>query len=147
MYQKIVLGVDGSAPSQKALEQAVSLGEKYGAEVIVMTVITPPASYNVEFSGVFISPVVDPEVFKIIEKKGHELLQAAAGVFKEKGIKHQVLLKVGVPAEELVEVASREKADIILLGSRGLSGVDRFLLGSTSERVVRHAPCSVLVVR
>jgi nucleotide-binding universal stress UspA family protein len=56
-------------------------------------------------------------------------------------------LAEGHPAEEILKVATRQRAHVIVMGSRGLAGVKRFLMGSVSQQVVRHAPCSVLLVR
>lgn len=53
----------------------------------------------------------------------------------------------GFPAEEILRAAERHRADLIVMGSKGLTGLDRYLLGSVSRKVARHAPCSVLVVR
>lgn len=147
MFKKILLAVDGSEPSQKASEKALSLAEAYGAEVILLTVINPPPTHSVEFSGIFTTPVIEPEMIKLFEERGKELLAAVEKNYLNKNIPHRLVLKMGTPAEEIIQIARQENVDAIIMGSRGLTGMDRFLLGSTSERVVRHAHCSVIIVR
>ncbi|HXC66594.1 MAG TPA: universal stress protein, partial [Nitrospiraceae bacterium] len=63
------------------------------------------------------------------------------------GFAAEPVCQLGRPAEEIMEVASKHKADLIVMGAKGLDAISRFLLGSVSTRVVQHANCSVLVVR
>jgi nucleotide-binding universal stress UspA family protein len=81
-----------------------------------------------------------------VEEHGREL-DEALGRLKSLGIEAEALEAVGHPAEAIVDEAERGGFDLIVVGSRGIHGVARFLLGSTSTRVVTHAHCDVLVVR
>jgi nucleotide-binding universal stress UspA family protein len=67
--------------------------------------------------------------------------------FARRGITVDHVLANGAPAEEILRASERHRADLIVMGSKGLTGLDRYLLGSVSRKVARHAPCSVLVVR
>ena len=77
---------------------------------------------------------------------GEELLEKARRQLARAGLETTSMLAEGESADVLVRTADRADADLVILGSRGLSGVQRILLGSVSRRVARHAPCSVLIV-
>ncbi len=127
---KILVAVDGSESAEKALEYAVQLAKKHKAKVTLL---------NVGESKLFgFKPNVVREVGE------HVLSDAAA---KVKGLKLNTQLEFGNPAETIIEVAEKGNYDLIVVGSRGLSSVKRFFLGSASDDVSHHAKCSVLIVR
>jgi nucleotide-binding universal stress UspA family protein len=64
-----------------------------------------------------------------------------------KGVELETYAREGDPAEVIIQVANEQQADLIVVGSRGLTGIQRFLLGSVSSKVSHHAPCSVMIVR
>ena len=84
---------------------------------------------------------------KEIEAEGKDILSKAESTLEMEGIEYQSRLIQGVPAEEIVKVAQSEKVDLIVLGSRGLTEVRAFLLGSVSDRVSHRAKCPTLIVR
>ena len=127
---KILVAVDGSESAEKAIEYAVQLAKKHKAEVTLL---------NVGESKLF-----DFEPNVVREVGEHVLSDAAA---KVKGLKLKTLLEFGNPAETIIEVAEKGNYDLIVVGSRGLSNVKRFFLGSVSDDVSHHAKCSVLIVR
>jgi len=95
--------------------------------------------YAVTEVGVLIS--------KDLEKEGKEILKRSQELASSLGISTNIKLASGVPAEEVLHFADSEKFDLIVMGSRGLSGVKAFLLGSVSDKVSHHAKCPVLIVR
>lgn len=127
---KILVAIDGSERAEKALQYAVQLAEKHKGKVTLL---------NVGESKLF---GFKPEVVREVGE--HVLSDAAA---KVKGIKLKKQLEFGNPAETIIEVAEKEKYDLIVVGSRGLSSVKRFFLGSVSDDVSHHAKRSVLIVR
>jgi len=127
---KILVAVDGSESAEKALEYAVQLAKKHKAKVTLL---------NVGESKLF---GFKPEVAREV---GEHILSDAAA--KVKGLKLNTQLEFGNPAETLIEVAEKGNYDLIVVGSRGLSSVKRFFLGSVSDDVSHHAKCSVLIVR
>ena len=88
-----------------------------------------------------------PKVCDAQRKWAEEAFQARVEQFRQRGIKASWRLQVGVPFEEIVRVAKEEHADMIVMGAHGRSGLNRVLLGSVAERVIRLAPCPVLTVR
>ena len=127
---KVLVGVDGSENAEKALEHAVELAKKHQAEITLL---------NVEES-ILLS--LKPKVAKEI---GESILYSAKA--KVRGIRVDTRLKFGNPAETIIEVAEKENYDIIVVGSKGLSKVKRFFLGSVSDDVSHHAHGSVLIVK
>lgn len=127
---KILVAVDGSESAEKALEYAAQLAKKHKAKVTLL---------NVGESKLF---GFKPEVAREV---GEHILSDAAA--KVKGLKLNTQLEFGNPAETLIEVAEKGNYDLIVVGSRGLSSVKRFFLGSVSDDVSHHAKCSVLIVR
>jgi nucleotide-binding universal stress UspA family protein len=87
---------------------------------------------------------------KLLQERGREgtkLIKAIIRQLKRPGLKVTEALAFGHEADEILKAAKRTRADLVVLGSRGLTGLRKFLLGSVSQTVARHAPCSVLVVR
>ena len=132
---KILVAYDGSEAAGRALERAAQLAE--GGELTVISVV-PPQATGPRTAG----PIAHGDV----EEHARELDEAVA---KLKALGHEAksLEAIGHVAESIVDAADRGAFDLIVVGSRGLHGVARFLLGSTSTRVVTHASCDVLVVR
>lgn len=135
---KILVPVDGSAYSLKAVETACDLAKS-----------KPPSSLVLISVGI---QVPELEEGQYIAEKMKALAERALAQAKtlalEKGVTPEVLLATGVsPADEIVKVAKDVKADLIVIGSRGLAGKTRFFLGSTASKVVTYSPCSVLVVK
>jgi len=127
---RILVAIDGSESAEKALKHAVQLAEKYKAKIALL---------NVQESKLFgLKPNVVREVGE------HVLSDAAA---KVKGLKLKTQLEFGNPAETIIKVAEKGNYDLIVIGSRGLSSVKRFFLGSVSDDISHHAKCSVLIVR
>jgi nucleotide-binding universal stress UspA family protein len=89
-----------------------------------------------------------PENLQEIEESAAEkIIERSIQQFDAKGYKATSITLRGGAGETILKVADEHNADIIVLGSRGLTGIETFFLGSVSERVARHAPCSVLIVR
>ncbi len=134
---KILMAYDGSEPSGRALERAGQEALQHGGDLSVISVV-PLQPSGPRSAG----PVMSGDV----EEHGRELKEAAARL-KEMGVDATTIEAVGHPAESIVDEAERGGFDLIVVGSRGHHGVSRFLIGSTSSRVVAHAQCDVLVVR
>jgi len=135
---KVLVPIDDSEHSKKAVERALELAEKQGAEITLMTV-TPVASDFLD------------EMRHVQEKLTKEYqgwLDRAQKVFEAKGIKAATILEEGlVPANNIIRRAEDDKFDRIIMGSTGRNGLARILMGSTAAKVVAHAPCEVTVVR
>ena len=86
-------------------------------------------------------------VYDAQRKWAEETLEARAADLSQSGTKASWRVQVGVPFEEIVKIAEEERADMIVMGTHGRGGLNRMLLGSVAERVIRLAPCPVLTVR
>jgi nucleotide-binding universal stress UspA family protein len=142
---KILLPIDDSEFSEAATNAVVALARPEDVEVKVLHVLEPPsllvgremAAYDPEFEAVW---KASRELAKALVTKTTERLQKA-------GLRVTPALEEGDPKSKIIDVAREWHADLIVLGSHGRSGLSRFLLGSVSEAVVRHAHCSVAIVR
>ena len=140
MYRKILLAYDGSEGANRALEAGVQLAQIHGAELWAVAV----EEKLPRFSGT-IDEVQEEKQFA--NDQYGKLLEAAKVKAKEAGIELKTLMRPGHPAQTIVAVAKEGNFDLVLVGHTGLSGVWAAFLGTTAEKVSRHAPCSVLIVR
>lgn len=144
---KILVCTDGSQQSQKALEKASLIAG--GCNVDEVAVIHVHEDRN-PYMEAYSKEDVD-NYRRIVEESKKEMkkiLEDARSFLEDKGINAQAILKEGHPAETIVEVGCGEGFDFIVIGSRGLGGLKKALLGSVSNAVVQQAEkCSVIIVR
>jgi len=135
----ILVPVDFSDPSREALEYAVCFAKPIGAEIVlshvVETVLAPPDV--VVDTAVLATTLNEAATKRLAEWRDEAATQA--------NVKED--LRTGTPYREIIDAAEQLKADLIVMGTHGRGGLARLVIGSTAERVVRHAPCPVLVVR
>jgi universal stress protein A len=139
--KKILVPVDFSERSTKALQYATSLARHFGAEIRCLNVIEIP--YGAGEAG-FVSEMEAFRKSMLKETKQHmdALLEQETSGLTAKGE-----VRAGAPYHEITKTAQEEDIDLIIMATHGRTGVSRLFLGSTTERVVRHAHCPVLVVR
>ena len=137
--KKILVAHDGSKASDKAVQTAISLAREFKSPLTVISVI--PELYLTE--------LVELDRARILDTLTADAKKTLARVrAKAEGIPSvKTLIKYGNPAAEILEAAAKMKATLIVTGSHGRHGAQKFLLGSVSSKVVDHAPCSVLVVK
>jgi nucleotide-binding universal stress UspA family protein len=140
MYKKILLAYDGSEGANKALNAGINLAKIHGAELVALSV----QEGLPKFAGT-IDEVREEKEFA--DQQYGKLLGSARTQAKEAGVELKTIMRPGHPAKTIVEVAKEGKFDLVLVGHTGLSGVWAAFLGTTAEKVSRHAPCSVLIVR
>ena len=139
----VIVGIDGSAHSARALEWAVKQAAVQHAAVTVITVNTVPAS---PWSGHPVVLAQDPAVLDRMRQAAEEMTAKATSQLGEaRPASVSVRAVNGFPSQELID-ASRD-ADLLVVGSRGAGGFARLMVGSTSDQVVHHAHCPVVVVR
>lgn len=140
MYKKILVPVDGSEGSWKALAAAKEVAEAGKSELVVMTVVQV-------FAGASIMPI-PVESGKINEELGNIANDILAQA-KEKvgGLKAEFVAAPGRPSKVIVDTVKKSGADLVVIGSRGLSGLAEFFLGSVSSEVAQLSPVSVLIVK
>ena len=142
-YRKILVCYDGSDNSTRALARAALLASTDGGASLRVLVVV-----NAMVSSYGPRPPYYPEnYFELMFEDGNKLLDQALGRCQSLGDKASGLVEEGHPAETILEVAKREEVDLIVIGRRGISGVQRFLMGGVSSSVVGHSTCDVLIVK
>ena len=141
-FKKILVAVDFSEPSHKALQTAAQISADTGAELVLVHVWRP----NSHTYGGLVFPVTFAEDYI---KDAAEKLTGLRGVAEAAGAKRVATeVLTGAPWHEVIEMVRKDDSfDLIIVGSHGLTGFKHVLLGSVAEKIVRHAPCPVLVVR
>ncbi len=145
--QKILLPTDGSENAERAGEHAISLADMNGADIIVLYVI----------DTYYLDSVFLPEIRESLEKELRADGQKAVNKFKAnleesqcngmcKNVKFKVLLKEGKPADVILKTIDEEGIDQVIMGKSGKHGLEKFLLGQTTARVVREAKVPVNVI-
>ena len=156
MARSIVVGTDGSEPAAAAVRRATELASREGARLHLVTAYHAPrivqetTVWTNEPKGLIDTGRTggDPQPETVdLREVAESVLKRAARVALSKGVDVETHAREGQPAEVIIDVANREKADLIVVGSRGLTGIKRYLLGSVSSKVSQHAPCSVMIVR
>ncbi len=128
---EVLLATDGSESAKKA-------------EIAALKVTK---SYNIRMAALFVAQVKSEDESQKIISFGEQVLNTVVEDGKNMGVEVQKILKVGNPAETILDVAKNLKVHTIVLGSEGKKGIKRVLLGSVAESVVRNADCTVLVAR
>jgi len=142
-FGRILVGADGSKNSKKAVGIAVSLAKRCDAKLTVVHVITRPTYPIAGNEGIDAS-----DYFAAARKESKEWMDGAVRLAESNGVKAsgQVLESDSI-LKAILDYAAKNRVDLIVLGTRGLSNFKRLLIGSVSSGVVNHAECSVLVVR
>ncbi len=139
--QTILVPVDFSKESLKAVRYAIPFAEQFGAGLILVNVVEPLAFADI---SAFPLAMENERVMELCRKKLESIARQRA---VPPGIIRKTLVRQGQAFQEISDAARTLKADLIILATHGYTGIKHVVLGSTAERVVRHAPCPVLVVR
>ncbi len=137
MFAKILIPLDGSTLAEQALTHAPLLGDAEKGQLLAAMVLPP----------LLIEP--SPRAADSISQARHEQFKEAEDYLASLSTPLQLIPRVlvGSAAESLLDLAEREEVDLILMTSHGRSGLERWLFGSTAERILRYAPCPVMVVK
>ena len=145
MFNRIVIGTDGSETAGEAVRQAVDLAKLAGAQLSIVSAYAPVSKRRLQSEQAGVPADVQYEIGP--REDVNLVLDAAAASAKKEGIDVQTHPVEGDPAEAVLSVAEETKADLIVVGNKGMTGARRFVLGSVPNNVSHHAPCSVLIVR
>ncbi|QXJ34183.1 universal stress protein [Saccharolobus shibatae] len=138
--KRILVGYDGSENAERALDFAIELANKFSARLFVVEVIDLTLFYN---SGI-LPPL---EATKSLEEKAKKDVKKAIEKAKSKGVDAEGITLEGDPAHSILEFAKDNQVDVIIIGSRGLSKVQRIFLGSVSNKIVQESKIPVIVVK
>ena len=141
--KKVLVPIDFSDYSKSSLRYAVNFAKKFDAEIYLIYVVEP-VIYPPDFS---MGQIAIPSVNNEWDERAREELKKLAKTEIPDGVKVKTILKNGKPFMEIIDTASEENIDLIIIATHGHSGVEHILFGSTAEKVVRKAPCPVLTLR
>lgn len=148
MYKKILLPTDGSEYANKAARHAIWIASLSGAELVVLNVIETSSLVGLPAEDLIV------RIKEMLKEEGRKSLEEISELVDEsktedkchEEIKLNMITEEGSPADIIVKKIKEENIDLVVMGTSGKHGLDRFLLGSVTENVVRSAPCPVLVV-
>ena len=145
MFDSIVVGTDGSETASEAVRQATALAKSLGARVNLVSAYEPVPEGRLRDER---QQVPDDMQWMINPREDVDsTLKDAAAKIEQEGVEVQTYAREGDPADAILDVAEEEKADLIVVGNKGMTGAKRFLLGSVPNKVSHHAPCSVMIIR
>jgi nucleotide-binding universal stress UspA family protein len=142
---KILLAIDGSKFSDAAVQAVITQAHPKNTEVHVLHVVEPPNLLISREMGGF-DPALEA-VWESENKHAKVLVEKTTETLRSHELKVSSAVEPGDPKSVIIDVSKKWHADLIVIGSHGRTGLDRFLMGSVSEAIVRHAHCSVEVVR
>jgi nucleotide-binding universal stress UspA family protein len=143
MYKRILIATDGSDKSMKAAEEGMELAKGLGAQVIALNVVNEV----VIASAVRQLGADRKEVEAKLEKAGQKAVDDLKAMGAKLGVTVDTIVRIGAPANTVIDTAGAEKADLIVMGSHGESGASKLLIGSVVQKVLYWATIPVLVVR
>lgn len=163
MFNKILVAIDHSAGSKQVFDKALFIAKADGANLLLLHVLSveeggsPPMSrYLIQHKNRCIH--VDPRIMRLaneadgrewsqFKQKGIELLRSYSKTAIAAGVETEFSQIMGQPSSTICEFARSCHADVIVIGRRGYSGLQEIVLGSVSNHVIHHAPCSILLVQ
>ena len=142
LYKKILLPTDGSKYSDISEKHALSIAAANNAEIIALSVIENSFSVGLPDTETI------SEVNRLLKEENEKNLKKVERLRDECGLDVEIrtLVKEGSPAKAILETIEEEEIDLVVIGSSGKSGIDKFLMGSVADKVVKSAKCCVLVI-
>ncbi|MDQ2056428.1 universal stress protein [Halobellus sp. H-GB7] len=134
MYSDILIPTDGSPGAQEAIEHGLEIAQQYEATVHALYVVDTRVSRS--------GPLLE-----LLQREGRKAVRNLEEAGTQAGLTVVTEVVEGVPPQEILEYSAMQGIDLIVMGTQGRTGIDRFVMGSVAERVVRHSPVPVLMVR
>ena len=153
MYKNILVPLDGSEPSKHALNHAISIAEKCGSRLKLLSVVSRALFTLLIDEGFGTVPITAIENLVFYKEKMKTIYEGVLSETKEMmdseypDIETETLLREGKPPSTIVEMAENDGVDLIVMGSRGIGGIMGWILGSTSHRVAENCTKPVLIVK
>lgn len=142
MFHRVLVATGGSPWSDEAVHYAIGLAKDYDLDLVILHVITDTPPYFIAEAGTSMDQVLEGN-----EEAGRRILDEAVQWATEATVRSETELAWGRIPEVICRVAAERECDLIVVGSRGLTGIKRLMLGSISNAVAAKAPCPVLVVK
>lgn len=138
-FKKILIPTDGSEANNEAVEKGLSLARLMGARATILFVVDTSSFIDIPPDELVTN------ITSIMEKQGNEYINEIIEEADELGVETEKKITTGHPAQEIINES--ENHDMIVIGTHGRSGLSRIFLGSTAEKVVRHAKCPVMLIK
>ena len=137
LFGTILVATDGSEKNRAAVEEALRIGRTSGSAVHAVYVADTLESASTD--------VVIRDTWELLQREGEQALDRVRGMAG--GVQLETVILEGKPAAEIVKYAGEKGIDLIVIGTQGKRGIERILLGSVAESIIRAAPCKILVVK
>ena len=141
MFTNILVPIDGSDNSYRALDAALLLSEKLGSNISVIHVME-----EVPITHIGSEKILN-ELLEAYKKENQDILLKCSEIANQKGLTIKTFLLQGNPASVILDYNKKEKFDLVIMGSRGLGKFKELILGSVSSKIVHHSSCAVLLIR
>lgn len=145
MFKKILIPLDGSDPSWQAFEYALEIGRKFNSNLVVVHVIQP--FYDASFLAIPLDSSVFTEQLQELKQEAEMILNRAVEKAGNYPATIEKIIDNGHPSERILSMSKEKKCDAIVIGSRGLSGIAEFVLGSVSSNIAHYAKIPVLIIK
>ena len=148
-FSKIVVGIDGSEESMKAAEYAISIAKLYNAELNAITVLTSDIGYIYSSPGVESPPLTVKEIILLAGDEAKKWFDEIKEKANKKGIqlKTEYIVAKKSLLNTILEYVEEHNINLVVVGTRGRSGIKKMLLGSIASGLVTYSPCPVLVIK
>jgi len=141
LFTNILVPIDGSDNSFRALDAALLLSEKLGSNISVIHVME-----EVPITHIGSEKILN-ELLEAYKKENQDILLKCSEIANQKGLTIKTFLLQGNPASVILDYNKKKKFDLVIMGSRGLGKFKELILGSVSSKIVHHSPCAVLLIR
>lgn len=138
-FHRIILPVDGSDSSSRAIKKALLLAKETGVDVTAMHVVEFPYLAAVDSVSTY------PDLIDVIKKQGNDVLEGVKSQGSKLGVLVKTKLVEGIPDDQIIKEAGKD--DLIVMGCKGRTAVSRILIGSVCEKVLHHSKSPVMVIR
>jgi len=140
-FKKIFIATDGSEQNRRAIEYGIELAKIAGGKIFVGYVVDTAAFASIPMDAGW------EMMYELLETEANNAVQNVEQLAKQSGVDAETIVLEGHPSNEIIDFAQKNGIDVIVMGTLGKSGLDRFLLGSVAEKVTRNSPVPVLVVK
>jgi len=138
LYMNILVPLDGSKYSEKALIHACEMARNYQSRLILLYVVEKSIPINL---------LDRKEYLEILRGFGDKVLAKGKKITIKRGVDSKIIMKEGNVSTEIIKLAKKEQCNMIIMGSKGLGKAARFFLGSVSNKMANNSPCSILIVK